>query len=71
VLELLAASRDGCTKAIMLADGFSIDMLVELVNAGLATTKAEGSPPADLKMEIARVRVTEAGQRAVEQGATQ
>jgi hypothetical protein len=35
-LELLASCRDGCTEAIMLAHGFSIDMMVELVNAGVA-----------------------------------
>jgi hypothetical protein len=40
-LELLAASRKGCTKAMMRAHGFSIDTLVELVRAGLATTKRE------------------------------
>jgi hypothetical protein len=40
-LELLASCRDGCTEAIMLAHGFSIDMMVELVNAGLATAVAE------------------------------
>jgi hypothetical protein len=33
-LELLAASRDGCTEALMLAYGFTIDQMVELV-AGL------------------------------------
>jgi hypothetical protein len=31
---LLAGSRDGCTEAIMLAHGFTITMLVEMVNAG-------------------------------------
>jgi hypothetical protein len=40
-LELLAGSRYGYTKAILRAHGFSIDMLVELVKAGLATTKRE------------------------------
>jgi hypothetical protein len=40
-LELLASCRDGCTEAIMLAHGFSIDMMVELMNAGLATAKTE------------------------------
>ncbi len=29
-LELLAASRNGCTEALMLAHDFSIDMMVEL-----------------------------------------
>jgi hypothetical protein len=32
-LELLEASIDGCTEAIMLAYGFKTELLVELVNA--------------------------------------
>jgi hypothetical protein len=44
---LTAAASSNClpravnTKAILRAHGFSIDMLVELVKAGLATTKRE------------------------------
>jgi hypothetical protein len=30
-LELLAASRDGATEAIMLAHGFTVPLIVELV----------------------------------------
>jgi hypothetical protein len=40
-LELLAASRDGATEAILLAHGFSIEQIVDLVRTGLATAKAE------------------------------
>jgi DNA-binding transcriptional LysR family regulator len=40
-LELLAASHHGYSKAILRAHGFSMDMMVELVKAGLATTKRE------------------------------
>src|SRR5262249_6001040 len=40
-LELLAASHDGATEAIMLAHGFTVDLLVELIRAGLATATAE------------------------------
>jgi hypothetical protein len=40
-LELLASCRDGCTEAIMIAHGFSTDLLVELINAKLATATAE------------------------------
>jgi hypothetical protein len=29
-LEMLAASRDGCTEALMLAHGFTIEQMVEL-----------------------------------------
>ena len=32
-LELLAACRDGCTEAIMLAHGFTVEQMVELVRA--------------------------------------
>jgi hypothetical protein len=64
-LELLAASRDGCTEAIMLAHGFSIDLMVELVNAGLATAQTERMVAAGKRIEVARVRITEAGRRAL------
>jgi hypothetical protein len=40
-LELLAASPDGCTEAIMLAHGFTVAQMVELVRGGLATASAE------------------------------
>jgi hypothetical protein len=41
LLELLAASRDGCTESILIAHGFTVPQLVELVRAGLATATAE------------------------------
>jgi len=34
-LELLAASRDGCTETVMLAHGFTVAQMVDLVRAGL------------------------------------
>ena len=40
-LELLAASRDGATEAIMLAHGFTVAQMVELVRSGLASAAAE------------------------------
>jgi hypothetical protein len=36
-LELLGASPNGATEAILVAHGLTIDLLVELVRAGLAT----------------------------------
>jgi hypothetical protein len=38
---LLASCRDGCTEAMMLAHGFTIPQMVELICAGLATATAE------------------------------
>jgi hypothetical protein len=40
-LELLAGGRDGCTEAVMLVHGFTVGMMVELVNAGLASASTE------------------------------
>ena len=62
-LELLAASRDGCTKAMMLANGFPFEMLVELIRTGLASAVAERMVAGGKQIEVARVRITEAGRR--------
>jgi hypothetical protein len=40
-LELLAACPDGCTEALMFANGFTAELLLELVRAGLASAHAE------------------------------
>jgi hypothetical protein len=40
-LELLAASPHGATEAILVAHGLTVDLLVELVRAGLAAARAE------------------------------
>src|SRR6266446_1264054 len=62
-LELLASCRDGCTEAIMLAHGFTIDQMVELVRAGLATAQTECVVAGRRTFEVARVRITEAGRQ--------
>jgi len=38
-LELLAASRDGAAEAIMIAHGFTVEQMVELINAGARNGK--------------------------------
>jgi hypothetical protein len=62
-LELLASCRDGCTEAMMLAHGFTIPQMVELVRSGLATATAERVVAGSRKIEVARVRITAAGRR--------
>jgi hypothetical protein len=64
-LELLAASRDGVAEAIMVAQGFTIDSLAELIRAGLATAKVERVVAGGRSVEVVRVRITEAGRRAL------
>jgi hypothetical protein len=64
-LGLLAASADGCTEAVMLAHGFSIDMLVELINAGLATARPKRILVGGYQEGRTRVRITQEGRRAL------
>jgi hypothetical protein len=66
-LELLAGSPHGCTEAMMLAHGFTIPQLVELVRAGLATATTE-RVTGNKAMEIARVRITEEAANAARTG---
>jgi hypothetical protein len=60
-LELLASCRERCTEAIMLAHGFTIPQMVELIHAGLATASAERIVAGRRTIEVARVRITDAG----------
>src|SRR5262249_53144399 len=64
-LELLAGSRYGYTKAILRAHGFSFDMMVELIKAGLATTKRERMVADGRQTGVVRVRITDAGRQAL------
>jgi hypothetical protein len=52
---LLVASRDGATEAIMLAHGFTTEMLVALGRAGLAAAKAECVVAGGRTIEVARL----------------
>jgi hypothetical protein len=64
-LELLAASLDGCTEALMFANGFTAELLVELVRAGLASAHAERLVTGGKMVEVARVKISEAGWRTL------
>ncbi len=59
-LELLAASaKQGCTEAFLLAHGFTLDLLTDMVRAGLATAQIERRAAA--KPDY----ITDAGRRAL------
>jgi hypothetical protein len=55
--EVLASCRDGCTQALLLAHGFTLPQLAELVRAGLATAQVERMLAAGRTMEVALVRI--------------
>jgi hypothetical protein len=67
-LEILAAARvRGCTALALLDHGFCTGMLADLVRDGLATARLESIRTR--KITVARVRITNAGQMALEDAA--
>ena len=57
-LELLASRRDGCTEAIMIAHGFTVAPTRRARDRAGRGVVAGGR-----SIEVARVRITEAGRR--------
>jgi hypothetical protein len=53
--------RDGCTEALMLAHGLTIEQLVELVRAALATATPQRIRTGGKVMEVATLQITETG----------
>jgi hypothetical protein len=64
-LALLASCPDGCPEGLMVAHDFTVEQMVELVGDGLATVTAERVRAGRETLEIARVRITDAGRRAL------
>ena len=52
----------------MIAHGFTVEQMVELIHAGLASASSEHVRAGRETLEVARVRITEAGQRALYAG---
>jgi hypothetical protein len=51
----------------LLDQGFNIDMIADLVLEGFATANQETMRTGGRKIQVARVRITEAGRRALEE----
>jgi hypothetical protein len=64
-LKLLAGSPRGCTESIMLAHGFRIEMLAQLVRDGLASAAPESVRAGGRSIEVVRLQITGAGRRAL------
>lgn len=65
VLKLLADKPRGCSVNILLAHGFAIETLADLMRSGLATARLEGMRKHGATTKVARVRITNAGRRAL------
>jgi hypothetical protein len=68
-LQLLAdAGVQGRTGATLFAYGVRIDMLADLLREGLATARREPTNAGERQIEVARLRITAAGRRALNDG---
>jgi hypothetical protein len=66
-LELLAvAGLQDCTGATLLAQGVRMDVLADLVRAGLVIAYREPMNASQRQIDVARIRITNAGRRALE-----
>jgi hypothetical protein len=65
LLEMLAGSEDGTTDALLTAHGFKLDVLISIVSAEFATATPERTFAAGRPVEVTRVRITDAGRRAL------
>jgi len=65
-LELLAVDQRGLAEALLLTYGFTRDLLAGLVYTGLATAQQQTVKAGGKTMSVVRIRITEAGRRALE-----
>jgi hypothetical protein len=63
-LQLLASSPFGASEVMMFTNGFTRQMLARLIRTGLATTVREN--PNASRQHLGRIRITDAGRRALE-----
>ena len=64
LLGLLATADDGCTAELLLALGFTPDLVLGVVRAGLATAQTENVLAGGRAVVVSRVRITEVGRLA-------
>jgi hypothetical protein len=55
----------GCTEGLMVANGFTVELLLDLVQAGLATAHAERMVAGGKVTEVARLGITDEGRRVL------
>jgi hypothetical protein len=67
-LTLLADSGPGgCPEALLLAHGFTTDLLTDLLRGGLATKHHETMSAGGRTIDVVRLRITDAGRKAREE----
>lgn len=61
---IATAGRNGVTQSLLTAHGFGVSMIAALVNRGLATLAHEKVRAGGKLVEVAKVRITDAGRDA-------
>jgi uncharacterized metal-binding protein len=64
-LELLVGCPDGCAEGILFANGFKRELLLDLLQLGLAYAQAERMVIDGGTTEVTRLRITGAGRDAL------
>jgi hypothetical protein len=60
------AEPRGCPEAMILANGFDIELVTDVVRAGLATVTTQSARAGDRTLGISNMRITDAGRRVLE-----
>jgi hypothetical protein len=64
-LEMLADLPHGCTEAVLVAHGFTVRVLADLVRGGLAVAKPESVKAGARTLWVVRVMITHTGRQAL------
>jgi hypothetical protein len=64
-LEMLAGCPDGCTEAVLKANGFTIGLLGKLIRAGLATATPGIVEASGRTLGVVRLAITEKGRAII------
>jgi hypothetical protein len=65
VLRLLARSENGCTEPVILAQGFTLDQIADLIFRGFAKREVRNMPLDGRQVKIVRMQITSAGLKAI------
>jgi hypothetical protein len=64
-LRLLGSYPNGCSERLVVWHGVGVDTMVDLIRAGLARAETIKHLDRDRPMVVARLKITEAGRRAL------
>jgi hypothetical protein len=64
-LQLLARSPGGCTEPVILAHGFMLDQIADLIFRGLAKREVSNMSLDGRQVKVVRMQITPAGRKAI------